>query len=332
MRSTNRDSSRVSRRQPHLKGLEDHLSIRSRPDHFPVWRARVDPRGGRLAALECNSRADSAEGGWIAVIDGYEDGELPERAEGAVLFPWPNRVAGARWWWRGRTMTLPINEPALGHANHGLVMDRLFDVTAAGVSEVTVRVAVTPVAGYPFHVGLSITYALTESGLTVTSVITNDGVEPAPVALGFHPYLRAGRGPSTRWRVRVEGSEVIEFDDRLLPRRPVARQEWDVSSASRLGGEQRIGSGDLNVCLVGRGPRSHRPVARLMGEQRVCLWADPQFDFTQVYLAPEVSGRRALAVEPMTAAPDAFNSGHGVLLLASGETWRLQWGIGAAEL
>ena len=43
---------------------------------------------------------------------------------------------------------------------------------------------------------------------------------------------------------------------------------------------------------------------------------------------PEPERRRqGLAVEPMTCAPNAFNSGDGLLTLAPGETFRGQWGI-----
>ena len=37
--------------------------------------------------------------------------------------------------------------------------------------------------------------------------------------------------------------------------------------------------------------------------------------------------RGGIAVEPMTCAPDAFNSGAGLLVLAPGERWTTSWGI-----
>jgi aldose 1-epimerase len=35
----------------------------------------------------------------------------------------------------------------------------------------------------------------------------------------------------------------------------------------------------------------------------------------------------AVAVEPMTAPPDAFNSGEGVRWLEPGEHWSVNWGV-----
>ena len=37
--------------------------------------------------------------------------------------------------------------------------------------------------------------------------------------------------------------------------------------------------------------------------------------------------RRGLAIEPMTCAPDAFNSGDGLLTIAPGESVEGRWGI-----
>jgi aldose 1-epimerase len=37
--------------------------------------------------------------------------------------------------------------------------------------------------------------------------------------------------------------------------------------------------------------------------------------------------RRSLAIEPMTCAPDAFNSGAGLIVLEPGESSSSTWGI-----
>jgi len=43
---------------------------------------------------------------------------------------------------------------------------------------------------------------------------------------------------------------------------------------------------------------------------------------------PDVARRRrGVAIEPMTCAPDAFNSGAGLLVLQPGEQHRSTWGI-----
>ena len=61
------------------------------------------------------------------------------------------------------------------------------------------------------------------------------------------------------------------------------------------------------------------------------LWQDESFGFVQVFttrLFPTAAGRHlAIAIEPMTAPPNAFNSGQGVRWLAQDESWSATWGI-----
>ena len=62
----------------------------------------------------------------------------------------------------------------------------------------------------------------------------------------------------------------------------------------------------------------------------VTLWADALWSHVMVFtgdtLAPE-RRRRGLAVEPMTCAPDAFNTGEGLRVLAPGESVTCSWGV-----
>ena len=63
----------------------------------------------------------------------------------------------------------------------------------------------------------------------------------------------------------------------------------------------------------------------------VVLWLDALWTHVMVFtgdtLAPE-RRRRGLAVEPMTCAPDAFNTGEGLRVLGPGESVSGRWGIG----
>ena len=74
-----------------------------------------------------------------------------------------------------------------------------------------------------------------------------------------------------------------------------------------------------------------RSWARLQGVdgRTAALWADENFGYWQVYSAdrlPEPMARRAMAIEPMTAAPNAFNTGDGLVRLGPGESFTAVWG------
>lgn len=84
------------------------------------------------------------------LVEPYPAGEQPPYCAGAVLFPWPNRVRDGRWSQRGIEYHLPINEPELGNAAHGLVQDVTFRVDAVAPSAVTISTTVPQQLGYPF--------------------------------------------------------------------------------------------------------------------------------------------------------------------------------------
>jgi aldose 1-epimerase len=62
----------------------------------------------------------------------------------------------------------------------------------------------------------------------------------------------------------------------------------------------------------------------------ITLWVDQLWSFVQVFTGdtmPEPERRRSVAIEPMTCAPNAFNTGDGLRMLAPAETLAGSWGI-----
>jgi len=58
------------------------------------------------------------------------------------------------------------------------------------------------------------------------------------------------------------------------------------------------------------------------------LWFDETYRFLQVFTLDALTGDRpAIAIEPMTCAPNAFNTGAGLIILGAGGTWTGSWGI-----
>src|ERR1700710_2056501 len=75
-------------------------------------RLAVDLRGGGLREL--------VVGDWH-VLDGYASGTVPAGRRGGVLLPWPNRLRGGSWNWRGKDLQLEVVSPDVPNAVHGLV-------------------------------------------------------------------------------------------------------------------------------------------------------------------------------------------------------------------
>ena len=310
-------------RPPHSDGGEVLLERVTRKAES---RAAVNLRGGGLRALTVDGSN---------LVEPYPAGEQPPYCAGAVLFPWPNRVRDGRWSQRGIEHHLPINEPELRNAAHGLVREVYFMVDAVKPSAVTISTAVPAQPGYPFAVGLSLTYQLTDNGLEVHNRVTNECDRPAPVSLGTHPYLRVGDVPTDELTVRVDADTYFPVDKQLIPtaERLVGGTAVDLSAGRRIAGAA------LNQCYghvrIVNGRGRHRLEAA--DGRAVELWTDESFGYVQVYVCPDfprfdATGRPdrvgcAVAIEPMTAPPDALNSGLGLRWLAPGETWETSWGI-----
>ena len=250
-------------------------------------------------------------------------------ASGTTMFPWPNRIRDARWQWRGEVHQLRVSEPERATANHGLVRTRRFDVTAHSDESVTLSTTVMGEPGFPFAVRFSVTYTALAAGVAVTYRALNIGDRDAPVAVGAHPYLRIGDSTADDTVLHVPARTLLELDDRLLPvaERAVA---GSINEPHRLGVRGR----QLNHCYgdfasVDGGGFIHRLSAP--NGQTLELRTDDRFRWLQVYTCDSFirDGRtvRAIALEPMTAPPDAFNSQRDVATVAPGDEWQATWSI-----
>lgn len=252
----------------------------------------------------------------------------PPGMAGAILAPWPNRVEGARWRREGRELELEITEPELGHANHGLLARADFALIAASPATIVLRARIDEPAGYPFRLVVEAEYRLGDRGVEVTVAVLNTGDLPAPVAVGAHPYLRVGDTPTDRLTLHIDADTAHALDDTHIPRErfPVAGTRWELRTG------RAAPEAPAHATFEHAGTDRELVHALVAPDGRaVELRADPLFRFTQLYLADQLATdegpRRAVAVEPMTAPPNALRSGIGMRELEPGATLRAGFGI-----
>lgn len=244
---------------------------------------------------------------------------------GMVLAPWPNRIRDGRWTLDGETHQLPVNEVGRGCALHGLALWDAWETVTRGADEVEFGHRLHARPGYPFELELRARYRLTPERLEVELTATNAGDRPAPVGLSCHPYVSAGDGGTLDgWTLQLPCDEVIDVDDRLLPRSvvPATKLGLDFTTPSAIG-ERSVD----HAFVVTRRDAVGGSSARLVGRdgRGVELGWDAASGWLQVYTLDKPGTsmhRRAVAIEPMTCAPDAFNSGAGLTSLAPGESLR----------
>jgi aldose 1-epimerase len=262
----------------------------------------------------------------IDLVPAYGEDETPPSGSGIVLVPWPNRIRDGKWSRDGREQQLAITEPARDNAIHGLLRYAEYTPVEQERDSVTLAATIYPQMGYPFTVRTAVRYELVADGLKVTHFLENLGGEPAPVAVGTHPFLKIGDVPTEELVLRLDAATHIEVDDRLLPTGevPVDDTEWDFREGRRVGDVQ-LDDAFGGLASVD-GTVEHTLVAP--DGRTVSVWADDEFAYVQVFTTESYpSESKAVAVEPMTAPADAFNSGRGLRWLDPGEQWELSWGI-----
>jgi aldose 1-epimerase len=227
---------------------------------------------------------------------------------------------------------LALTEPDRGHALHGLVGWQDFTALSEEPSRVTLAATVVPQDGYPFRIGLVVTYAVSERGLTIALEATNTGPEPAPFGAGIHPYLCADPGVVDDWSLQLPAASVLAVTpDRLVPREVQAVTE--APSQFDFQHERVVGDTFLDHAFTDlSADPDGRFTARLTngaGQGVVMRWGG-ECRWLQVHTAdlpaPKPS-RIGLAVEPMTCPPDAFNSGRDLVILPPGGATVVQWQI-----
>ncbi|MBP1817596.1 aldose 1-epimerase family protein [Mycobacterium sp. OAE908] len=265
----------------------------------------------------------------VQLTAGYDADAPPPFGSGIVLVPWPNRVRDGRWTYAGQTMQLDITEPARGNALHGLLRNTPYQLAERTERSVTLRAPVFPQNGYPFTLDTTVCYTVVSDGLEVMHTVRNVGTACAPVAVGAHPFLRIGDVPTDSLTLTVSAGRHIDVDERLNPIgvTPVDGTEWDLR-AGRLVAALDLDDAWSGVVTAGGGSTHwlSAPDGRT-----VSLWADEQFGYVQVFITREFPGAggltTAVAIEPMTAPADAFNSGEGLRWLEPGECWSMSWAI-----
>lgn len=276
-----------------------------------------------VASLAAALRSYEYDG--VGLTETWGDGDIPAGGAGMLLAPWPNRVAGGRWLLHGKEQQLDITEPSTGNASHGLLRNTGYRAIEEAGDRVVLEAEVFPQHGYPFHLLHRARYHLTEQQLTVTQEVVNASTEPAPFALGAHPYLKISDVPTEDLTLTVLADAMFETDDRSIPTDRVA-----VSGQHDLRRGRRIGDIRFDTAFTGLhevGGRYEHVLSAPDG-RRVTLWADSSFSYAHVYVNTNYPGvQKAVAIEPMTAPANALNSGEGLRWLEPGASFSAEWGI-----
>jgi aldose 1-epimerase len=277
---------------------------------FDRQRALVSPWGAALRRYYLLE----ADGSETDIVWGYSGGSRKKGGQGDVLIPFPGRIAEGRYSFDGQALQLERNDKEGPNAIHGFVRTVPWKTHQADSNRVSFDVRLDAELygkrGYPFSLSVRITYGVDDQGLSCSFAVQNVGRQAAPVGVGFHPYFTVGTALVDEAEAKIPGAGYLEFNERLVPTGKVldvAGGEWDYRDSRRIG-ERRF-----NHCYV----RLERDaegmaVASLCHREHgrtIDVVMDRSFSAVVVYTGDAIADapRRALAIEPMTCATDAFN-------------------------
>jgi aldose 1-epimerase len=287
----------------------------------------------QAVVVEVGGGLRSYSAGDRELVDGYSADEMCSSGRGQVLIPWPNRLQDGSYEFGGRRHQVPLNEPERHNAIHGLVRWARWTAAEREPHRAVMKHVLYPQPGYPFTLGISVEYSLSDNGLTVRTTATNLGADPCPYGSGAHPYLTLGTESIDRLTLRVPGRSVLRSDERGLPiaTEIVEGTEYDFQQPLR------IGSTRLDHAFTDL-QRDHDGFARVelrdpdRGMQ-VSLWIDQSYPYFMIFSGDSLPNfsRRSLAVEPMTCPPNAFRTGDALIRLEPGSSSTGTWGIKAGR-
>jgi aldose 1-epimerase len=288
-----------------------------------AYALTVSPYGASLRGLTRGSKP---------VITGYHGKAGKVGGEGDVLVPWPGRITDGRYTFEGQSYQLPQNDKEASSAIHGFLRTQMWEIERQDESMVTFRITTSPEnhAGYPFALTTRLTYRLSDDGLAVHLTVENTGASNAPVAAGHHHYFTVNSPAIDGDTLHVPFESTLEYKDLLPTGRvlPVADTEFDFRHPHVLGKTQ------FNTCYLGPQRDTDGKIRiRLAAPNGPALtvWLDESFGYVVLYSGdplPEDYRRKALAIEPMSCASDAFNHPDwGLVTLTPGEVMHATWGV-----
>jgi aldose 1-epimerase len=286
-------------------------------DTFSGSRAVIVPAAGAIL----NGFSAEHNGRTVQVIEGFADAasfrdEMEKTFLSAKLSPFVCRIRNAEYSWGGGSYHLQ-KFSLQGAALHGLLYDRPFEVIEEIVhvdhAELELKYSYTATdPGYPFPYDCFIRYRLEENNtLLVTTAIHNRWNGPIPVADGWHPYFTLG-GKVDDLTLQLHASGMLEYDAALIPTgRTIPDSTWNEG--------KRIGDTRLDNGYVLDFSRP-QPLCTLSDPSTgisVSFHPESSYPYLQLYIPDH---RKSIAIENLSAAPDAFNNGIGLTVIEPDHT------------
>lgn len=265
----------------------------------------INDEGGRLNSLTFKDHI---------IIDDLEYASYSKSHAGAILFPFANRIDGGKYQFKGRSYTLPCNEPERDNAIHGLIFNKTFyvDETYEGSKSATVVLSYTensPPQGFPFPYKIELKYTLKEDALSLEVKVHNIGNENFPFNLGWHPYFCVNNFDTSFLSFKSRKQVIFNYNLISLGIAEIAIPD-----------PYSLKDKTLDDCYV----LFDKTVELYTDDYTIGISGKPKSDYLQIYAPPK---EKRIAIEPMTGISDSFNHKRGIYILRPNHTKKETWSI-----
>lgn len=249
-----------------------------------------------------------------ASASAFKDNVEAQGFKSCKLSPFACRINKAHYRFAGEEYTIE-KFTLSGHALHGLLFDAAFTVTEQQADEEKAAVSMLHEyrgtdKGYPFSYDCLITYTLSKGNtLDIKTEILNRDDGLIPLQDGWHPYFTFGK-KIDELQLEFQSKEILEFDDGLIPTGKLLHY-------GEFGSLKKIGDTGFDNCFT-LNFYECQPLCVLRDPEKkiqVEIHPDKSCPYLQIYTPPN---RNSIAIENLSAAPDAFNNGMGLISLLPG--------------
>lgn len=220
----------------------------------------------------------------------------------SILFPFASRIKNGEYMFLNALYKLPINEVEKQNALHGLVYNKTFKVIAQSTTnnkgQVTLEYKQEEIInGFPFKFSLQLIYVLTKDNLTLEIKVKNQDNQSFPFSIGWHPYFCSS--DLYQSSVTLNSHKKIEFDE----------NEIAVSEVENCNvGEIKIENKRFDDCFV----LNDSKVQFKTPDFTLNIDSSSDENYLLVYTINE---ENVIAIEPLNAAPNCFNTKKGLKIL-----------------
>jgi aldose 1-epimerase len=241
---------------------------------------------------------------------------LSDSFKSAKLSPFACRIPEGKYTYEGRRYEF-AHKFKDGNAIHGLLYNKSFTAGEKRSDDLMGRADFHYAyrkddPGYPFDYDCTVSYTLHLDGrVTLETDLHNLSQETIPVVDGWHPYFTTGSRVND-CHLQFQASRIIEFDEKLIPTGKLVA--YDSFLQDRAIGDTEL---DNAFMLDKDAPQPRCSFSDPHRDIAIHVYPSESYPVLQLYIPPD---RSSLAIETLSGAPDAFNNGIGLVLLAPGES------------